>query len=71
MRYQINMALGSIKTIANVEKFNNMILPLLWTEIVSTLSKTKTSEKKTISTKVNSKIMLIFVCRGFTPYRKY
>ncbi|XP_063922321.1 scavenger receptor class B member 1-like isoform X5 [Zophobas morio] len=33
VRYQINMALGSIKTIANAERFNEMILPLLWTEI--------------------------------------
>lgn len=35
VRYQINMALGSIKTIANAERFNEMVLPLLWTEIVS------------------------------------
>ncbi|CAH0548626.1 unnamed protein product [Brassicogethes aeneus] len=32
VRYQINMALGDIKTIANSERFDNMILPLLWTE---------------------------------------
>ncbi|CAH1118615.1 unnamed protein product [Phaedon cochleariae] len=33
VRYQINMALGDIATIANCERFDNMILPLLWTEI--------------------------------------
>ncbi|CAG9856254.1 unnamed protein product [Phyllotreta striolata] len=33
VRYQINMDLGSIKTIANCERFENMVLPLLWTEI--------------------------------------
>nr|CAH7728595.1 unnamed protein product [Callosobruchus chinensis] len=33
VRYQINMALGSIKTIANCDRFSNMVLPLLWTEI--------------------------------------
>ncbi|KAJ8933788.1 hypothetical protein NQ314_013824 [Rhamnusium bicolor] len=32
VRYQINMALGSIKTIANCDRFNDMVLPLLWTE---------------------------------------
>ncbi|KAJ8954143.1 hypothetical protein NQ318_005737 [Aromia moschata] len=35
VRYQINMALGSIKTIAHCERFNDMVLPLLWTEIVT------------------------------------
>ncbi|KAJ8977577.1 hypothetical protein NQ317_016103 [Molorchus minor] len=33
VRYQINMALGNIKTIANCDRFNDMVLPLLWTEI--------------------------------------
>ncbi|KAJ3618817.1 hypothetical protein MTP99_005626 [Tenebrio molitor] len=33
VRYQINMALGSIKNMANVERFHEMVLPLLWTEI--------------------------------------
>lgn len=33
VRFQINMALGKIKSIANVEKFEDMVLPLLWTEI--------------------------------------
>ncbi|XP_025830984.1 scavenger receptor class B member 1 isoform X2 [Agrilus planipennis] len=33
VRMQINMALGSISTIANTERFSNMVLPLLWTEI--------------------------------------
>ncbi|XP_076256603.1 scavenger receptor class B member 1-like isoform X2 [Rhynchophorus ferrugineus] len=33
VRYQINMALGSIQNIANTERFANMVLPLLWTEI--------------------------------------
>ncbi|XP_030747481.1 scavenger receptor class B member 1-like isoform X2 [Sitophilus oryzae] len=33
VRYQINMALGDIQNIANTEKFANMVLPLLWTEI--------------------------------------
>ncbi|XP_074039819.1 scavenger receptor class B member 1 isoform X2 [Leptinotarsa decemlineata] len=33
VRYQINMALGDIKAIANCDKFDNMVLPLLWTDI--------------------------------------
>lgn len=33
VRFQINMALGKIKSIANVDKFEDMVLPLLWTEI--------------------------------------
>ncbi|CAH1989153.1 unnamed protein product [Acanthoscelides obtectus] len=33
VRYQINMALGNVKSIANCERFENMVLPLLWTEI--------------------------------------
>ncbi|KAJ8921151.1 hypothetical protein NQ315_013623 [Exocentrus adspersus] len=33
VRYQINMALGPIHKIANCERFNDMVLPLLWTEI--------------------------------------
>ncbi|XP_018562646.1 scavenger receptor class B member 1-like isoform X2 [Anoplophora glabripennis] len=32
-RFQINMALGSIGKMANCERFEDMILPLLWTEI--------------------------------------
>ncbi|KAL1502115.1 hypothetical protein ABEB36_007307 [Hypothenemus hampei] len=32
-RYQINMALGDLKNIANADKFNNMVLPMLWIEI--------------------------------------
>lgn len=35
VRYQINMALGNLETIANVKEFSNMVLPMLWTEIVS------------------------------------
>ncbi|KAF2896791.1 hypothetical protein ILUMI_09386 [Ignelater luminosus] len=31
-RFQINMVLGDLNSIAHVEKFSNMILPLLWTE---------------------------------------
>jgi hypothetical protein len=42
VRYQINMALGSIKNMANVERFHEMVLPLLWTEIVSTPSQSST-----------------------------
>lgn len=37
VRYQINMALGDIQSIAHCERFANMILPMLWTEIVSML----------------------------------
>ncbi|XP_066255677.1 scavenger receptor class B member 1-like isoform X2 [Euwallacea similis] len=33
IRYQINIFLGNLKNIANSEKFSNMTLPLLWTEI--------------------------------------
>ncbi|XP_028136382.1 scavenger receptor class B member 1-like isoform X2 [Diabrotica virgifera virgifera] len=32
VRFQINMHLGNIKTIANCDRFDNMVLPLLWTE---------------------------------------
>lgn len=35
VRYQINMALGNVESIANVKQFSNMVLPMLWTEIVS------------------------------------
>lgn len=34
-RFQINMALQDISRISQVEKFANVILPLLWFEIVS------------------------------------
>lgn len=33
VRFQINMALGNIKTIANCDRFDNMVLPLLWAEM--------------------------------------
>lgn len=33
VRFQINMHLGNIKTIANCERFDNIVLPLLWAEI--------------------------------------
>lgn len=33
VRYQINMSLGNLRNIANTDKFSNMVLPLLWTEI--------------------------------------
>ncbi|XP_066144724.1 scavenger receptor class B member 1-like isoform X2 [Euwallacea fornicatus] len=33
IRYQINMFLGNLKNVANSEKFSDMTLPLLWTEI--------------------------------------
>ncbi|XP_017774425.1 PREDICTED: lysosome membrane protein 2-like [Nicrophorus vespilloides] len=33
VRFQINMALGKIGSIAHVSRFDNMVLPLLWTEI--------------------------------------
>lgn len=36
-RFQINMALQDISSISNVEGFSNLVLPLLWFEIVSTL----------------------------------
>lgn len=38
VRYQINMSLGNLRNIANTDKFSNMVLPLLWTEIVSILT---------------------------------
>lgn len=38
-RYQINMALGNLKNIANAEKFSDMFLPMLWMEIVRILKK--------------------------------
>lgn len=34
-RFQINMALQNIEHMARVEKFGDMVLPLLWFEIVS------------------------------------
>lgn len=34
-RFQINMALQDIKAISNTDGFSNMVLPLLWFEIVS------------------------------------
>lgn len=34
-RFQINMALQNIGHMANVEKFEDFVLPLLWFEIVS------------------------------------
>ncbi|XP_057659106.1 scavenger receptor class B member 1-like isoform X1 [Diorhabda carinulata] len=33
VRFQINMHLRNIKTIANCERFDNIVLPLLWAEI--------------------------------------
>lgn len=35
VRMQINMALNDLSSIAHSGKFSNMVLPLLWTEIVS------------------------------------
>jgi scavenger receptor class B protein 1 len=34
-RFQINMALQDISAIENVKGFSNLVLPLLWFEIVS------------------------------------
>lgn len=34
-RFQINMALQDISMIDNVDGFSNLVLPLLWFEIVS------------------------------------
>ncbi|KAF5286498.1 hypothetical protein FQR65_LT12581 [Abscondita terminalis] len=31
-RFQINMVLGDLESMAHVEQFSNMVLPLLWTE---------------------------------------
>lgn len=36
VKMQINMALGDLSNIANTEKFSNLVLPMLWTDIVST-----------------------------------
>jgi hypothetical protein len=36
VRFQINMALGDLSGITRAAKFSNMILPMLWTEFVST-----------------------------------
>jgi hypothetical protein len=36
VRFQINMALGDLSGTNRAAKFSNMILPMLWTEIVST-----------------------------------
>lgn len=35
VRFQINIALGDLSNIARVERFSNMVLPLLWMETVS------------------------------------
>lgn len=35
VRMQINMALNDLSSISHAGKFSNMVLPLLWTEIVS------------------------------------
>lgn len=37
-RFQINMALQDISSIANVDGFSDLVLPLLWFEIVSTIN---------------------------------
>lgn len=41
-RFQINMALQDISTIDNVDGFSNLVLPLLWFEIVSLIYFTPT-----------------------------
>lgn len=37
VRMQINMALGDLSAMAHTPQFSNMVLPLLWTEIVSNI----------------------------------
>ena len=37
VRTQINMALGDLSGMAHVKQFSHMVLPLLWSEIVSSL----------------------------------
>ena len=38
VRNQINMALGDVDNMARVKQFSNMVIPLVWTEIVSARS---------------------------------
>lgn len=40
-RFQINMVLEDISSIANSERFANLVLPLLWFEIVSIAARKK------------------------------
>ena len=37
VRMQINMALGKLKHMAHVEQFDDLVVPLLWTENVNLL----------------------------------
>lgn len=36
VKFQINMAMRDLSSMANVEQFSNMVVPCLWFEIVRT-----------------------------------
>lgn len=38
VRMQINIALGDISNMENTDRCSNLVIPLVWTEIVSTVS---------------------------------
>jgi len=35
LRMQINIPVGEVSTMANSERFSNLVVPLVWSEIVS------------------------------------
>lgn len=58
-RFQINMALQDISSIANVERFANFVLPLLWFEIVSITFINSTITYVQIAPYINNKYAML------------
>lgn len=38
VKFQINMAMRDVSNMANVERFSNIVIPMVWFEIVSLLA---------------------------------
>lgn len=38
VKFQINMAMRDVSSMAHVDRFSNMVVPMVWFEIVSILS---------------------------------